>query len=198
METKIYSIKLLHNFNYFIEPQSDGSVLQFFQIGQPYYLKPRRIFISDKGMATIGYIEYIFQFLNSCPPSITKMELDEFIHSDKGKQIIPQLSGLYVDGIREQNNTWVINLSRNPNAELYQEYDIMHVVISDNKCWQRIGRDEKVVELTNREFSILLHYIRINLFKQLLDYPYFIFKSPFYIVESPLLLSTAETQGWIN
>lgn len=198
METNMYSIKLLHNFHYIVEKDSDGYYTQYFQIGQPYYLKPRRIFINDKGMATIGYIEYVFQFLNSCPPSITKMELDEFINSSKGQQIIPQLSGLYIDGIREQNSKCVINLSRNLEVDLYQEYDIMHLVLSDNKCWQRIGRDEKIIELSDREFAIVQHYIRINLFKQLLDYPNNTFKSPFYVVESPLLLDTATSLGWIK
>lgn len=194
----MYSIKLLHNFHYFVEQESDGSYTQYFQIGQPYYLKPRRIFISNKGMATVGYIEYVFQFLNSCSPSITKMELDEFINSSKGQQIIPQLSGLYIDGIRELNSKWVINLSRNLEEDLYQEYDIMHLVLSDNKCWQRIGCDEKIVVLSDREFSLVQHYIRINLFKQLLDYPFNTFKSPFFIVESPLLIDTAASLSWIK
>lgn len=194
----MYSIKLLHNFHYIVEQKSDGSYTQYFQIGQPYYLNPRHIFISDKGMATIGYIEHVFQFLNSCPPSITKMELEEFINSSKGQQIIPQLSGLYIDGVREQNSKWVINLSRNLEEDLYQEYDIMHLVLSNNKCWERIGRDEKIIELSDREFSIVLHYIRINLFKQLLDYAKYTFKSPFYIVESPILLNTATSLGWLK
>lgn len=198
MKTRTYSIKLLHNFHYFVEQESEGSYGQCFQIGQPYYLKPRRIFISDKGMATIGYIEYVVQFLNSCPLSVTKKEMSEFINSSKGQQIIPQLNGLYIDGIREQNNKWVVNLSRNLEEDYYQEYDIMHIVLSDNKCWLRIGRDEKIIELSDREFSIVQHFIRINLFKQLIEYPCNTFKSPFYIVESPLLIDIAASLGWLR
>lgn len=193
-----HSIKLLHNFHYVVEI-CDGKVQhQYFKIGLPYYEEPRIIEIEQSADAR-QYYENMFKFLNECPPAFTREDIENFMNSKKGNQLIPNLSGLYIDNVLYKNNQWVINLSDNTLKGFYlADIGMQRMSVGGNNCCIDKFPCEETIELSDGEVELVQHYVRIYLFKALLDYPYNKINAPIAIPHSPFILDIAQAQGWIK
>lgn len=192
-----HSIKLLSNFHYIVEISNGKVERQSFKIGLPFYNVPRIIEIEPTSVSR-QYFENMFQFLNECPPAFTREDYEKFMNSDKGRSILPNLYGLEIDGINLSNNQWVIKMRVSMDDHYLADLGMEQMSIQENKCWRKVFPSEETIELTNEELKMVQHYIRICLFKYLLDYPYNTFKAPFIIPQSPFVLDVAQAQGWIK